>query len=199
MEDNGPEDAAATLRTDGRGTAVPESDGEPDDDRAVEQLRADLDRLSGVVTDLRETVAARDERISSLESRLEDYRRRGEREREQLEADAVADLAERMLRVKDSVDAVSGVEDLDAEHHLELVARQFEKEFTAGDIDRIDTEGAYDARRHKMVDRVATAEVPEGEIVRELEAGYVVGDRVLRPARVVVATAPGTETAVNSE
>lgn len=142
-----------------------------------------------------ESVADCEQRLEALESRLEDYRRRGEREREQLAARAVADLAERMLRVKDTVDAVVGMEDLDGDgaRRVELLARQFETEFTAGDIDRIETDGAFDARRHKMIDRVATDDVPDGEIVRELEAGYAVGDRVLRPARVVVATSAASD------
>lgn len=129
-------------------------------------------------------------RFDDLESRLEDHIRRSEREREQIAAQSVSDLAERMLSVKDSLDNVLGMDDLDgdARRQIELLEKQFEKELTAGEIRRIDTDGRFDDSRHKMVDQVADDDLVEGTIIRELDAGYAVGDRVVRPARVVVAT-----------
>ena len=190
------------MREDG----TTEVDGDDDQDEAASpapaaddsdvsdelaRLRGEIEQLSVAVATLQETDDERDQRLDALETRIEDYHRRGEREREQLAAQTLADFADRMLSVKDSLDNVLGMADVDedAERQLSLVQRQFEKSFTSGEIERIDTDGQFDASRHKMVERVSDDAYGEGEIVRELDAGYTIGDRVLRPARVVVATA----------
>jgi len=185
------------------GPAQPDGDDQADDgpletpsiDGAVgeelRRLRGEIEQLSVVVATLQETDAEREERLSALETRVEDYQRRGEREREQLAAQTLADFADGMLSVKDSLDNVLGMADIDddTERQLSLVEKQFEQSLTSGDVERIDTDGEFDASRHKMVERTASADHANGEIVRELDAGYAIGDRVLRPARVVVATA----------
>lgn len=164
------------------------SDG--NDSEELARLRGEIEQLSVAVATLQDTAAEREQRLESLETRLEDYHRRGERERDQLAAQTLATFADRMLTVKDSLDNVLGMADLDddTDRQLSLVRKQFEKSFTSGEIERIDTDGQFDASRHKMVERVSDDEYEEGEIVRELDAGYAIGDRVLRPARVVVAT-----------
>ncbi|MFD1585963.1 nucleotide exchange factor GrpE [Halorientalis brevis] len=189
------------MREDG----TTEADGDDDNDEAASpelaaddsgvsdelaRLRGEIEQLSVAVATLQETDDERDQRLDALETRIEDYHRRGEREREQLAAQTLADFADRMLSVKDSLDNVLGMADVDedTERQLSLVQRQFEQSFTSGEIERIDADGQFDASRHKMVERVSDDAYDEGEIVRELDAGYTIGDRVLRPARVVVAT-----------
>ena len=179
-ETDGDDDQAETLPTHEDGDVTGE----------LTRLRGEIEQLSIAVATLQETDDERDQRLDALETRIEDYHRRGEREREQLAAQTLADFADRMLSVKDSLDNVLGMADVDedTERQLSLVQRQFEKSFTSGDIERIDADGQFDASRHKMVERVCDDAYDEGEIVRELDAGYTIGDRVLRPARVVVAT-----------
>jgi molecular chaperone GrpE len=48
----------------------------------------------------------------------------------------------------------------------------------------------FDPRQHEAVSMEPTDEAPEGTVTRELQRGYQIRDRVLRPALVVVATAP---------
>ena len=48
----------------------------------------------------------------------------------------------------------------------------------------------FDPRRHEAVTMEPTNEVPEGIVTRELQRGYQIRDRVLRPALVVVSTTP---------
>ncbi|WP_136718073.1 nucleotide exchange factor GrpE [Halorientalis salina] len=189
------------------GTAEPDGD----DDRADEglpatssidgavgeeltRLRGEIEQLSVAVATLQEADEEREQRLSDLETRVEDYQRRGEREREQLAAQTLADFADRMLSVKDSLDNVLGMADLDedTDRQLSLVRKQFEQSFTGGEVERIRSDGQFDASRHKMVERVPADDRDDGEIVRELDAGYALGDRVLRPARVVVAKGDGS-------
>lgn len=172
------------------GTAAAEGDEDPAEGGSdIAQLREEITDLSSAVTTLRESHEARGQRLDELEERLADHQRRAEREREQIAAQSLAEFADRMLSVKDSLDNVLGMGELDddTERQISLVRKQFENSFTSGEIERIDTDGAFDASRHKMIEQRQTDEYDEGEIVEELDAGYAVGDRVLRPARVVVA------------
>ena len=54
----------------------------------------------------------------------------------------------------------------------------------------IEAEGAdFDPRFHQAVTQEASADHREGEVIEELRRGYMLGDRLLRPAMVKVATA----------
>lgn len=167
------------------------TEGEPDENKSA----SDAD----TVAPLRQTVETLQSRLTDLEQRLDDHERRSEREREQLRSQSVAEFAERMLTVRDSLANVQSLGDLDeeAQHRIDLLARQFEQQFTAGAVDRIDTDGQFDATVHRMVERVLLSDtdggIADGDILEEREAGYRLDDRVLRPARVVVAKAESTE------
>ncbi len=57
-------------------------------------------------------------------------------------------------------------------------------------IEALDT--IFDPRLHEAVSMAPIADVAEGTVIQELQRGYLSRDRVLRPALVVVATAPAT-------
>jgi len=54
---------------------------------------------------------------------------------------------------------------------------------------------AFDPREHEALVNVPTTEVPEGSIVAELQRGYRIRDRILRPARVAIAASPDGDAA----
>jgi molecular chaperone GrpE len=54
---------------------------------------------------------------------------------------------------------------------------------------------AFDPREHEALVNVPTTEVPEGSIVAELQRGYRIRDRILRPARVAIAASPDPDAA----
>jgi molecular chaperone GrpE len=57
---------------------------------------------------------------------------------------------------------------------------------------RMNTQGAaFDPTRHQAVSTVETDQVPEQRVVQEFQAGYVLHDRVVRPAMVSVAKKAG--------
>jgi len=179
----------------------PPSEKKPVVDESAEEPEEPEDEAGkgDAVAPLRSTVEELEARLTELEERLDDHERRSERERDQLARQSVEQFAERMLTVKDTIDSLRALEGLDedSQRRVDLLGKQFEKQFTAGAVERVDTGGQFDATRHRMVERVslaeanesAAAEYDDGDIVAEREPGYVLGERVLRPARVVVAKA----------
>lgn len=176
-------------------------DADTEDEPATAETRpdaqpepADADRLDDVAAELatlREQLEQSQARIDDLESELADYERRNDREHEELRKYAVEDFAAEMLKVKDSlVDAIE-LESLDegTETRLRMVGKQFDNVLTGGRIDKIvpDERDQYDDALHRMAGKEPTADHEPGQIVRVQEIGYRIHDRVIRPARVVVA------------
>ena len=72
-----------------------------------------------------------------------------------------------------------------------LVLRLFQSKLERYNVKPIAARGQpFDPRIHEAISRVETAEVPPGAVAVELQRGYRIGERLLRPAMVSVATAP---------
>lgn len=166
-----------------------QSDNQESSDEPSEETRTEG-------RELREELAATRERVDDLETKVEDYRRRNDREHEEIRKYAVEDLAGEMVTVRDMLEDAIDFEDLapDTENRLRMVIAQFDKVLTSGSIERIEPEQgeSYDNDLHRMADKVRAKSHDENDIVRVLEIGYRTHDRVIRPASVQVA-AGGSE------
>jgi molecular chaperone GrpE len=126
------------------------------------------------------------------------YRRRVEEERAQQARDANVAYLQRLLPILDDFEralANAGPEDLESNwgQGIQLVERNLRGLLAAEGVQRIMAEGAeFDPREHEAVGSSPSADVPEGHVLHVVRPGYRKGERVLRPAQVIVATAPGT-------
>lgn len=73
---------------------------------------------------------------------------------------------------------------------MQLAEREIFRKLEMHGLKRIPATGRFQPSHHEALMRVETTETPEGEIVAELRAGYMLYDRVLRPAQVSVAARP---------
>jgi len=72
-----------------------------------------------------------------------------------------------------------------------LVLRLFQQKLERYQVKPFEVAGQpFDPRVHEAVSRVESADVPSGSVVTELQKGYRVGERLLRPALVSVSTGP---------
>jgi molecular chaperone GrpE len=157
---------------------------------------------------------AEHDRVAELEQQLEEakskalyaaaetqnVRRRLEAEKQQASAYAAAQFARDMLAIKDHLDrALAAVsEELRADKvasqflaGIEATSRELEAAFARQGITRITSVGEpLDPHRHQAMMEVPSAETEPGTIVDELQAGYMMKDRLLRPALVGVAKKP---------
>jgi molecular chaperone GrpE len=157
---------------------------------------------------------AEHDRVGELEKALEEannkalyaaaetqnVRRRLEAEKAQASAYAASAFARDMLAIKDHLDrALAAVsEELRADETaanflagIEATARELEAAFTRQGITRIKSVGEkLDPHRHQAMIEVPSDTAEPGTIVDEMQAGYMLKDRLLRPALVGVAKAP---------
>jgi molecular chaperone GrpE len=168
-----------------------EASADTDTDVAGGLLREAVDRA---VTAERE----RDEYLDQLRrlaAEFDNYKKRQAREREQLLVTAAERLVIGLLPVLDDLErAVAAFEEHDPEKVREGVAlvhralgMLLEKEGVAA----IDPGGEpFDPHQHEALTTQSVAGVDEGMVLQVIQRGYSLGDRVVRPARVIVAAAP---------
>jgi molecular chaperone GrpE len=75
---------------------------------------------------------------------------------------------------------------------VDLVLRLFQSKLDRYDVKPLEAKGQpFDPRLHDAISQVPTADAPPGSVLSEVQKGYRIGgDRLLRPALVVVAVAP---------
>jgi molecular chaperone GrpE len=150
-----------------------------------------------------EELLARDKEIADLKDRLlraaaemENTRRRLERDKADTAAYAMTGFARDLLAVADNLKravAALPTEGFDGVRAgIEATERELIAIFGRHGISRVETAGQkLDPNKHQAMLEVEHDTHPPGAIVDELQAGYVIKDRLLRPALVSVAKAKG--------
>ncbi len=141
------------------------------------------------------------EQHQRLLAEFDNYRKRTDRERERTGFWARAELLREILPVLDDMNRARGAlkpkeKTFDRDGILIIMDRLAEVLKGEG-LELIETSSGdvFDPEIHEAVLTVPSAELPEGRVADVLEKGYRVGDRLLRPAKVVVTRAPDVEPA----
>jgi molecular chaperone GrpE len=136
------------------------------------------------------------EQLQRLAADFDNFRKRAAKENKDRFDDGVASLARRLLPVLDSLvlalDSAKAKHDLDAlTRGIEMVRRLFEEGLEQAGVKAIDvSDGRFDPRFHETLFTEATAEVPPDTILLEVQKGYRLGDRLVRPTKVKTSVAP---------
>jgi molecular chaperone GrpE len=167
------------------------------DETAAEQSEADGQPTAG--TD--EAIAALEKERDSLKGQFlravadfDNYRKRIDRERRELSEYAAADVLHELLPIIDNLEralqAPAGGDD-SLRRGVELIHKQMLDLLRKRGVTLIDALGAdFDPNVHQAVIHEPSEEHREGEVMQELQRGYKLGDRLLRPAMVKVAKRP---------
>jgi len=169
-----------------------EDPADPADARqdAVAQLQAQIDALTAEKASLYDKLVRR-------QAEFENYRKRVERERSELYQHGRDDVLLQFLPVVDNFErALSSLEtsEGDAEalrHGVELIHKQFKDALSKFGLEAVDAVGqTFDPHVHEAVTTEATDKHKENTVIQEFERGYRIGDRLLRPSKVKVASSP---------
>ena len=147
--------------------------------------------------------AARTERDSHRDSwlrtqaELENYRKRVQKEREQDFLFRALPLAGDLLPVVDNLRrAIAAAEQSqnvdELRQGVEMVLRQFEEALAKHSISPIEASPGqpFDPNFHEAIQQIPSADHPPMAILQELERGYRIHDRVVRPSMVIVSSGP---------
>ncbi len=181
-EDAAPEMTALEKRLAEK--AAQESDEGTDEDAGPETL-----------TEAQEAIAELNERIVRLTADFDNFRKRAQREKDEARQFANQGLLEKLLPVLDNFEmALTAVKDADpsVRDGVQMILDQLLGVLKESGVEPVDAMGQpFDPNLHEALSQEETTEVEEGTVVQQVQRGYKLNDRLVRPARVVVAKAPG--------
>ena len=149
------------------------------------------------IADLERQLEEAKQQVLYAAAENQNIRRRLEAELKQATSYAASQFARDMLAIKDHLERalVAVTDELRGDKvasqfltGIEATARELESAFTKNGVERIKSVGEkLDPNRHQAMMEIPTDQAPPGIIVEEMQAGYVLGERLLRPALVGVA------------
>jgi molecular chaperone GrpE len=163
---------------------------------AGEQQPLEPDRLGELVKELEEVR----QHVLYAQAETQNVRRRLEQEKQNAAAYAATGFARDMLSVKDNLDRALAAlpEELRQDEKtkplvtgIEVTGRELDAALQRNGITRIEALGQpLDPNRHQAMVEIPTNDAEPGTVVQEMQAGYMIKDRLLRPALVGVAKKP---------
>ena len=136
-----------------------------------------------------ESAPAPDDSYLRLAADFDNYRKRVAREHSELTARANERLVNELLPVLDdlerALEAAAEHEEAKLEEGVRLVHRELVEALTREGLVEVETDGQFDPHVHEALVS-QPSEQEDGSVIEVLQKGYRLGDRVLRPARVVV-------------
>lgn len=133
------------------------------------------------------------DRLARQQAELENFRKRTQKEQSEFREYLAGDFAKSLVPILDNFNlalkADGSAEDL--RRGVDLIRKQMDEMLSKFGIQAIATKGRqFDPRQHEAIEIVETTAVPDNTILEELQRGYRIKDRLLRPARVRVARNP---------
>jgi molecular chaperone GrpE len=131
------------------------------------------------------------DRLARLQAEFDNARKRSSREQQEFREYAVASAITPLLPILDSLDRALHFEDAsaaDLHAGVELISKQLLDALGKLGLQVVHAQGEpFDPHQHQAIEMVETDEVPDGHVFDELQPGYKLKDRLLRPAMVRVA------------
>ncbi len=131
------------------------------------------------------------DRLARLQAEFDNYRKRAAKENADFRDYAVADAARSLLPAIDNLSLAlknAAASPDDFRKGVELIYKQLQDALTKLNVQRVPAKGEpFDPQVHEAIEVVESDEVPDHHVLEELQPGYRIKDRLLRPAMVKVA------------
>ena len=153
----------------------------------------------GPVTKLKEDLKNREKEIKEFKDKylraladMDNFRKRMDKEIDSYRKYAQVEFFNKIIPVLDSFDRAVDGESLENNHEkyaqgIEMIYRQLKDVLRSMGLEEFSSLGEYfDPARHEAVATVVNNDKPENTIVEEISKGYIVQERVIKPAKVLV-------------
>ncbi len=190
---------ASVMNDEPEGVAQPETIGEEAQRDAVptEASQVNIESLQEALEEANRQASDNWDRFMRAQAELDNVQKRNKRDLENAHKFALEKFVIDLLAVRDSLEmglAHTKDEDVDPDklrEGSELTLRMLMQVMEKFSVDEIDPAGeAFDPKVHEAVAMVPSAEVEPNSVLEVHQKGYLLNDRLIRPARVVVAKSP---------
>ena len=158
----------------------------------VRENESGEDRLAALEAERDEAI----DRWKRAAADFDNFRKRAARERDEYVTLANERLVKELLPILDDLEralaAVGEHEEATVEEGVRLVHRSLASLLQRNGVEEISTEGQFDPHVHEAL-LSQPSEAEEGSVIDVVQKGYKLGDRVVRPARVVIAAPIGSD------
>ena len=173
------------------------------DERTMEALIAELQSMKEEFEARCKEADEVTDRYTRLQAEFENFRRRSLKEKQEAlqygQQNLIKDLLATVDNLERALEHAAPGQEADLSSVLEgvaLVQREFLTALGKVGVKQVDPAGeAFDPNYHEAMGQVSAEGVEPNSVVQVLQKGYVLQDRMLRPARVLVAAANGAEKA----
>ena len=194
--DSDPKDSESdSMDSDSMNSDEPAVDGAPDDDDIeliqvegadIEFTDEDLELLADAERDL---VGEYRERAARAEAELKNFRTRVERDRQANREAVIAEVIRSLLPAIDDLDRAEAHGDLIEGSPLTIVAQKLRAGFEKYGLTKVGEKGErFDPKLHEALVRLPSADVKFDTVADVIEPGYLLGERLIRAARVAVSS-----------
>ncbi len=184
LEEETPEQEAAPQPEEPAGKATK---GKKKKEKGITFTREQVEQMELAVKQLETTK----DQFARLAAEYDNYRKRTAKEKETLYQDAKADTIKEFLAVYDNLERAAGAPGGEDDPHkkgLEMIFHQYQELLKKLGVAEIEAQGRpFDPERHEAVMHIDDGNFGENEVAQVFQAGFLLGDRVIRHAVVQVA------------
>ncbi len=158
-------------------------ENEPVGPKTLKEAQATIDELN--------------DRLVRQAADIENFRKRAQREKDEARQFANQSLLEKLLPVLDNFEmALAAAEKTDPaiRDGVQMIYDQLLGVLKDSGVESVEAVGeSFDPNLHEAISQKHTTEAAEGTVLQQVQRGYKLNDRLVRPARVIVAAAPVVE------
>jgi molecular chaperone GrpE len=159
-----------------------EEEAETQGPQTMKEAREQIEELNG--------------RLLRLTAEYDNFRKRAQRDKDEARQFANQNLIEKQIPILDNFEmALAAAQDADPaiRDGVQMIHDQFLSVLKDAGVEPIDAVGEpFDPNFHEAISQQETSESEEGTVLQQVQRGYKLNNRLVRPARVVVAKAPAT-------
>ena len=171
-------------------------DTNPTNEESSTEPKNQMENLLQQISDLQEQVKSHKEDMLRGRAELENYRKRVQRDKDELRKTATSGLIEELLPVLDNMQlglqsARNHPSAKDVTQGFEMVHNALQSTLKNHGLEEIHPlEQAFDPNYHECVAHQPSDTIPEDHVMQVVRTGYTLNQRLLRPANVVVSSGP---------
>lgn len=157
---------------------------------ASEQASAEIEALKKQLEESESKASEYKDSWMRSQAEFQNYKKRLERDNESIRIGMKGDIIRKILPLLDDLERAlqNRPEDQSWANGIELIVRKFQTTLEGEGVKKIEAQGAeFDPNFHEAISHEPNEDVPSGHVIEVVQNGYMLGERVIRPALVRVA------------